>query len=198
MKNKVMIALGVIAIGLMAASKIDTDSKKFGYVNSMEILTAMPEMKTVEADLETYGKELDADYQKMVDEYQKKVTEYQKKEKEWSDAMKQVKQEELMQDQQRLQKTQQVFEDELMEKQQKLLAPLITKIETAINEVAKEKGLSYVFDTSKGMLLYADQQDDITKEVKEKLKIPTDTKTGSTGGGSDKSGTKTESNTPKK
>ncbi len=193
-----MIALGVVAIGLMAASKMDTDSKKFGYVNSMEILTAMPEMKTVEADLESYGKELDADYQKMVDEYQKKVAEYQKKEKEWSEAMKQVKQEELMQDQQRLQKTQQVFEDELMEKQQKLLAPLITKIETAINDVAKEKGLSYVFDTSKGMLLYADQQDDITKEVKEKLKIPTGTKSGSTGGGSDKSGSKTESTSPKK
>ncbi len=193
-----MIALGVVAIGLMAASKMDTDSKKFGYVNSMEILTAMPEMKTVEADLESYGKELDADYQKMVDEYQKKVAEYQKKEKEWSEAMKQVKQEELLQDQQRLQKTQQVFEDELMEKQQKLLAPLITKIETAINDVAKEKGLSYVFDTSKGMLLYADQQDDITKEVKEKLKIPTETKSGSTGGGSDKSGSKTESTSPKK
>jgi len=64
-----------------------------------------------------------------------------------------------------------------MEKQQKLLAPLITKIETSINEVAKEKGLSYVFDTSKGMLLYADQQDDISKDVKVKLKIPIDTKT---------------------
>lgn len=176
MKNKVMIALGVVAIGLMAASKIDTDSKKFGYVNSMEILTLMPEMKTVESDLEAYGKELDADYQVMVEEYKKKATEYQKKEKEWSDAVKQVKQEEILEMEQRLQKTQQAFEEELLEKQQKLLAPLISKVEAAINEVAKEKGLSYVFDTSKGALLYADQQDDISKDVKEKLKIPIETK----------------------
>jgi len=172
MKNNVLIALAVAGLVLIAASRIDTDSKKFGYVNSMEILYLMPEMKTVEADLETYSKELDADYQVMIDEYKKKATEYQKKEKEWSDAVRTVKQEELIEMEQRLQKTQQAFEEELMEKQQKLLTPLITKIEGSINDVAKEKGLSYVFDTSKGMLLYADKADDISKEVKVKLKIP--------------------------
>ncbi|MBW7936201.1 MAG: OmpH family outer membrane protein [Flavobacteriales bacterium] len=172
MKNNVMIALAVAGLVLIAASRIDVDSKKFGYINSMEILYLMPEINTVQSDLEAYSKELDADYQVMVDDYKKKATEYQKKEKEWSEAVRSVKQDELIEMEQRLQKTQQAFEDELMEKQQKLLAPLISKVEGAINDVAKEKGLSYVFDTSKGMLLYADKADEITKDVKVKLKIP--------------------------
>jgi outer membrane protein len=172
MKNKLIIAFAIIGLGLMAASKIDTDTKKFGYVNSMEILSLMPDMKTVETELEAYSKELDADFQAMYQEYTKKANEYQQKEKEWSEAVRSVKMEEINEMQQRLQKTQQAFEQELVEKQQKLLAPLEKKITDAIAEVAKDKGLSYVFDTSKGLLLYADQSDDISADIKNKLKIP--------------------------
>lgn len=172
-----MIALAIVAVVLMAASNINTEPKKFGYVNSLEILSLMPEMKDVQTQLEAYGQELDKEYQVMVEEYQKKATEYQKgiETKTLSETMQKLKYEELMDMEQRIQKTQQAFEQELVEKQEKLMAPLAEKIEKAIKDIAKEKLLNYVFDTSKGMLLHADETDDITQAVKDKLGIKTTT-----------------------
>lgn len=173
MKNKMMIALAIVAVVLMAAANINSDPKKFGYVNSLEILTLMPEMKDVQTQLESYGQELDKEYQTMVADYQKKAQDYQKgvESKTLTETMQKLKYEELMDMEQRIQKTQQAFEQELMEKQELLMAPLAKKIEDAIKEIAKEKQLNYVFDTSKGMLLHADENDNITQAVKDKLGI---------------------------
>lgn len=173
MKSKLIIALAVVAVVLMAASQINTDPKKFGYVNSMEILSLMPEIKDVQKQLEDYGAELDKEYQTMVNEYQKKATEYQEgiKNKTLSETMQKLKYDELAQYEKRLQDTEQAFQQELVEKQEKLMAPLAEKITNAIKDISKEKQISYVFDTSKGMLLYADEADNITTDVKTKLGI---------------------------
>jgi outer membrane protein len=188
MRNKLIIALAIVAVVLMAASQINTDPKKFGYVNSMEILSMMPEMKDVQTQLEAYGAELDKEYQTMVEEYQKKAKEYQDgiEKKTLSETMQKLKYEELMDMEKRLQNTQQAFEQELVEKQEKLMSPLADRITNAIKDIAKEKQLGYVFDTSKGMLLYADELDNITVDVKTKLGIkdvPPPTNNGGTNSG---------------
>jgi len=173
MKNKLIIALAIVAVVLMAASRMETDTKKFGYVNSMEILALMPEMKDVQTQLEVHGQSLDQEYQLMVQEYQKKAKEYQTgiEQKTLSETMQKLKYEELLDFEKRLQSTQQAFEEDMVEKQEKLMTPLAEKIESSIKEVAKEKQLNYVFDTSKGMLLYVDEADNITQAVKDKLGI---------------------------
>jgi outer membrane protein len=52
-----------------------------------------------------------------------------------------------------------------------LYSPIIKKAEDAINAIAKEKGYSYIFDTSVGAVLFAQESDDVMSLVKAKLSL---------------------------
>ena len=58
-------------------------------------------------------------------------------------------------------------------KQAELFEPILTKIQNAIDEVAKEKGYSYIFDLVglQGGMVYKDDSHDLTKMVKTKLNL---------------------------
>jgi outer membrane protein len=60
---------------------------------------------------------------------------------------------------------------ELYLKQEEFLNPIKEKIFDAIDKVAKEEGMNFVFDKAGDVvLLYADQEFDITYKVLDKLK----------------------------
>ena len=50
-----------------------------------------------------------------------------------------------------------------------MYGPILKRAETAIKELAKEKGYSYIFDTSGGTVLYAQDSDNTMAAVKAKL-----------------------------
>ena len=54
-----------------------------------------------------------------------------------------------------------------------LFEPILTKIQNAIDQVAKEKGYSYIFDIVglQGGVVYKDDSHDITQLVKSKLNL---------------------------
>jgi outer membrane protein len=57
----------------------------------------------------------------------------------------------------------------MQKKKEELYSPIIKKAEDAINQIAKEKSYSYIFDTSVGAVLFAQDSDDILPIVKTKL-----------------------------
>lgn len=145
---------------------------KFGYINSQEILVLMPGMKDVETGLAEYQAELEAEFQKELADYQRIAKELNDLQtRNASEALIKLKQEELMKKQEYIQKLQQTFEDELLQKQDLLMKPLLLDMQKAVNDIAKEKQLNYVFDMSQGMLLFVTETDDISKEVKTRLGI---------------------------
>ena|SRR5688572_24046547 len=146
---------------------------KFGYVNASELIYLMPEMKKVEASLDSTEKALGAQYQKHMDEYNLLLQKLETQQKDGvSSTMIQLTQEEILAKQDFLGKAQQIYQEELVNMQNKLLTPLNEKILKAIKEVSTEKGLNYVFDISKGAVLYWDEKDDVSKDVRKKLGIP--------------------------
>ena len=55
---------------------------KFGYLNSLELLSLMPEVKPADEQIEKFATDLDAMLSKMGNEYNNKIVDYQtKKEK---------------------------------------------------------------------------------------------------------------------
>ena len=58
--------------------------------------------------------------------------------------------------------------DQLLKKQQELMAPVLEKVQKAIEAVAKEKGYTYILDAAAGVL-YADPQYDVSDLVRQKL-----------------------------
>ena len=66
---------------------------------------------------------------------------------------------------------------DLFKKREELIKPVQDKVFEAVEKVAKNEGLSFIFDKAGGvMMLYADQKYDKTFEVMELLGIPSDIK----------------------
>jgi len=107
----------------------------------------------------------------MRSEFENKYLDYQSKAAGMSDIIKQNKEQELQQLQERIDAFQQQAQQDLQNKQQKLLQPLIDEAKTAVESVAKEKGYTYVLNQIEDVVLYSTPADDLMAAVKQKLGI---------------------------
>ena len=176
MKNLVKVA--VVAVGLFLAVGTANAQQKFGHINSAELLQAMPEMKSADANFQTFQKQKQTQLEQMDAERQKKIAAYQEKYKTLSEANKetvgkelQTLQTEIQGMEKRIGETEQKAQQELATKRNELYQPVFTKAETAVKAVAKEKGYAYVFDVSQPGVVFFDGGDDLLVAVKAKLGI---------------------------
>ena len=71
----------------------------------------------------------------------------------------------------RIQQFQQTSQESIQQKRNEVLSPLLEKAQNAIDEVAKEKNYTYIFDISLGSIVYGEESRDIMPLVKSKLGI---------------------------
>ena len=167
MKN-ILIPILVFTL-LMASAPVM--AQKFGHINTVELLELMPEVKTTDIQLQKYQAQLEEQNQAMLKEYEIKVAEFQVKESIYIESVKEVKIKEIQDLEARIQAFRVSAAEKLTTKKEELYTPIFDKAKNIIKEVAKEKGYSYVFDTSLGMLLVQPDSDDILPAVKKKLGI---------------------------
>ena len=161
----------IIAIAFLFAGLYTNAQQKIGYSNSQEIISMMPEAKKVSADIEAYKKTYTDQMSSMQKELETKYKAYQDGNKTMSDAIRTVKEKELQDLQSRMGSFEQTANEKIEAKLQELLAPVNDKAQKAIEAVAKEKGYSYIMDTSVGGIIYALPGDNILDAVKVKLNI---------------------------
>ena len=166
--------LFVIAALVASVAMADAQNLKFGYVNYNEIIMLMPETDSARTNLSVAQKDADEIYQGMVEEYNIKLEQYQQKVGSWTPAVRESKERELTEMQQRINDYTSSIQMELNQMQQNLMAPIVQKAVEAVGRISKAQGLALVFDTT--TLLYFDpaQGTDITKELKAELGIPED------------------------
>lgn len=147
---------------------------KFGHVNAQELVSLMSEMDSARVKMQAYQVDLEDTMQGMEDEYNTKYTEYQRKQATWTPAVREAKEKEIQDLVQRIQQFQQNAQQEMQQMQSILMTPVVDKAQKAIEKVAKEQGLIYVFDTSVGALLYQDTtlSMDLLPLAKKELNIP--------------------------
>jgi len=165
---KITLLMLVVALSTTAMAQKGT---KVGHINSNDLLTAMPERTAVQKELEEYANQLKVTLDAMSKEYEAKVTDFQSKQDVMTDIIKDNKIKEITDLEKRIKEFQQTAEADLQKKEQDLLQPIIDKAKTAINDVAKENGYTYVLDSSVGVVLYSVETDDILPKVKKKLGI---------------------------
>ena len=71
----------------------------------------------------------------------------------------------------RIQDFQQTAQESIQKKKEELYGPILKKAEDAIKDIAKEKAYSYIFDTSLGSVIFAQESDNIMPLVKTRLGI---------------------------
>ena len=161
-----------LGIALFLMGGVASAQVKIAHVNTAEILNAMPEKAKAEKSLEKYYGELQSQLQTMATEYQNKMQDYEANVATMSNLVKQSKEKEIVDIQNRIQQFQANAEQEFEAKRGELLAPILDKIQNAINAVGKEKGYTYILDLATGAAVYVGDADtDITKDVKAKLGV---------------------------
>ena len=132
-------------------------------------MQAMPGIDSLQIKLNAFKTELEELYTGMVEEFQAKKDKFDREAGTMSSSVRQIREKELVDLQTRIQEFQYGVQDDLEEKQYELAKPFQDKIQEAINQVAKENGFSYIFDTQ--ILLFYDNGVDVTPMVKAKLGI---------------------------
>lgn len=166
--KKILLSLAVI-MAVSVCSLQAQSQGKYGHVNSSEILQAMPGIDSLQIKLAAFKTELEELYSGMVEEFQLKKDKFDREAGTMSSSVRQIREKELVDLQTRIQEFQYGVQEDLEEKQYELAKPFQDKIQEAINQVAKENGFSYIFDTQ--ILLFYDNGVDVTPMVKAKLGI---------------------------
>ncbi len=148
-------------------------AQKVGHVNFQEIILMMPEYAMAASEYDIYQAGLEDELkalENMIMEVQKNYELESKKPAPNKTKLKiYMSQNETYQ--QQYQMYQQSSTDSLKAKMAELVAPIKLKVEQAVAEVAKEKGYSHIIDSSAGILIYANDADNIDAAVKLKLNL---------------------------
>jgi len=149
---------------------------KVGTINTDYIVSKMPEFKEVQKKLETYGKTLDDGFKEKLDEYQAKVKDYSEKESTYTDALKALKQKDIIKLEEDIQKLRTNSNKLLQVRQDELLRPLYNKIGVEVEKVVKAEAFTHVFNENNS-IIYIDPKFDITIKVMKNLGISVEEET---------------------
>ena len=163
----------VLAVVFFSVSILTAQSIRIGYVDSQIILQQLPEAQKAQKELDELLQKWQAELDKLTKEYQQKLDEYQKKEAFMNEEAKAKAQKELADLEQKIIQFRNEKlgpQGELEREREKRFKPIRDKIYAAIEAVAKEEKLNFVFDKAGDfVLLYADKRFDITYKVLDKL-----------------------------
>ena len=163
---KVLAILVLVAFTFAANAQ---KTQKFGHIDFAKLYSVMPGQDSVRAVYEAYATGLQNQMTTMQAELENKFMEYQANQATMSNIIKQTKEREIQDLQTRIEEFNAQAQQDLGEKEQELTAPIIEKARKAVEDVAKENGYTYIFNSTEGLLLYATPNDDVMPLVKAKL-----------------------------
>lgn len=164
MKKIILIAAMSLVCGAAFA-------QKFAHVNSQELLQLMPEMDAVRTQMDAIVKENEDVMKSMYEEYQTKAQQYQQKAATWTAAVRESKEKELAEMENRIRETQQSMQQEIQGIQNKLTEPVMKKCQEAIEAAAKAGAYIYVFDIASVVYVDSAQSVDLTPALRKTLNI---------------------------
>ena len=150
---------------------------KIGYTNVEYILSFLPETKKIESEYVSFENQLKNQLAAKLEEFQQKVQTVQQGLEAMTEAVRNQKQLELQQLQKNFEQLQLDAQEKLANKHSSLLKPVYEKIQSKIEEVAKENGYTHVFNAKTGgipVLLYASEEHNISDQVLKKLGVSPD------------------------
>ena len=167
-----MIKKVILAIALICPMLISAQTLKIGLVDFDTILAAMPETTAAQNQIKEVADKYEAEYKKLGEEMNRLVTEYQNMSETELPAIKERKTRELSDYQQKIAQFEQTAGQDLQKMQMDLMAPVIQKINQAVESIGREGNYSLIQIYSPQTTLYrAEPVEDVTPAVKAKLGI---------------------------
>jgi outer membrane protein len=158
-----------IAIVMFFGAQVVSAQTKVGHIDVSALMTTMPAMKAAETQLNKLREGYDTEYKKLVTEYQTKAAKYQQEAETAGDVLNQTRSQEMQDMGTRIQKYQDDASKSLQDKSVELQKPLMEKAQTAIQKVARAKGIQYVLDSTVGSGVLLADGVDLLADVKKEL-----------------------------
>lgn len=176
-----MVAMAMLSTPLLAQTTPTASGlTKIGYTNVDYVISKLPESKVMQNQIEVTKAQLDKAIGETYKEAQEKYEAYQKNGAQMTDVIRADKEKELQNLQTRIQEMQTNAQQSLQTKQQQLLEPILTKVNTAIQDVGKENGFLYILNMDAGqgttpiILFAASEENNATNLILRKLGVDPD------------------------
>ncbi|WP_044400009.1 OmpH family outer membrane protein [Lacinutrix sp. Hel_I_90] len=161
--------LFIAATLFIGATSFVSAQSKVAHINTSELIKAMPQMKTAQADMEKVGKTYEADIAAMRSELQTKMKQYEAEASTKTQEENEKRYEEVQADQLAIQQYGTNAQQQLQKKEFDLLKPITEKAKAAIVKVAKAQGFNYVLDSAQGGGVIMAEGKDLMADVKKEL-----------------------------
>jgi outer membrane protein len=155
MKNLITLVLCLVVLTKSA------HAQKFGYLNSAEVLSKVPEIAVADSLLKLYQDSLVASGKVLVDAFQKHVADYQAETQKGNLApiAAQKKEEELGKEQESLKTFENVIKQKLVARRDLLYQPILSRIDAIVKKIGKDNKYTMIFDSSQpGYLFLSDSE----------------------------------------
>ena len=157
------------AILFVGTTSLVTAQSKMAHINTTELVQAMPEMKTAQAEIEKLTKTYEAQIKEMATELQNKIKQYQSEVDTKTEEENTGRAKEVQEMEQGIRQFQGQAQQDLAKKEEALLKPIFEKAKTAIQKVATAQGIEYVLDSTQGGGVLVADGKDLMAEVKKEL-----------------------------
>lgn len=167
------LSVSTILLSLFFSIHINAQ-QNIGHLNYGTLLSLMPESKTADSQLNTYTTNLTTQLENEADlfrkDYEKTITKMQAG--QFSPQEVQTEEARLAKKQQELIAKENKINQDIQVKRNSLLQPIVQKADKVIAEVAQERGLDLIVDTSVlNSVLFADESEDVISYVLAKMGI---------------------------
>ena len=162
-----------IALILMLIAPMSVFAQKFGHVKSQEIVEFMPDYTKAQNDIQVLQKQFMDEITRSREEFNKKFAEFQQEQANLTQTIKERRQNELAQLQEKVMQTEQDAQMQMEKSWREMMEPIFKKIDDAIKAIGQEGGYVYIFDLNTTNIPYVSEtlSTDVTSAVKAKLGI---------------------------
>lgn len=175
--KKLVLILALFCVAIVDVQSSLAQELKIAYVDPNSILAKMPEMAAVDRKLKNFMEKKQKEFAEKEVAFREQMEAYEQKRAVISDEARAREEARLSQLRNELLAFDQQYQQEMQQKQAEFVGPLYKQIQDAINAVAKENKITYVFNTTTStgdfILLYASdeaqQKYNITEKVIAKL-----------------------------
>ncbi len=164
-------SVAAILFASALSAPVFAQSLKIGYADPDVIITYMPEYQDIQQQMAAEYRTSQEALQALAEDFQERVTKYQKQQPLLSSERQAEREAELAQLQTEIQDSAARKDQELAEKQDDLMAPLLDRVQEVIDEVAADKGLDLVLRSPALLFVNEDSIVNINIDIAEKLGI---------------------------
>jgi outer membrane protein len=163
-----------LLVAMLFSLTIQAQSLKVGFTRIDYIISQMPESKQVNDQLTIQQTQAESELKRLQKDFTDKYTDYQKNGTQLTEPIRRDRETELQTLQNRIQDFSRTAQESLQTKYKQLMAPILSKVQQAIDTVAKQNNYPYILNMGTGGssdILYGAEENDITNLVLNRLSI---------------------------